>query len=142
MAGAARQTNGRFAPGNPGGPGRPSRAVERDYLRALNDAVSVDDWKAVVRAALAQAKEGDPVARAWLEKYLIGTAPARLCDLAAEDVRAGLAVAPSDELLATLARDIQRVRGLSQTEMTAFNEANRLIGRIRQKDEGGRMKDE
>jgi hypothetical protein len=67
-----RSAGGKFAAGNPGGPGRPRRAAERDYLLALTEAVSVDDWRAVVAKALDQAKAGDKSARQWLSDYLIG----------------------------------------------------------------------
>lgn len=70
----ARQTNGRFAKGNSGGPGRPRRRVEADYLAALCDAVPPDAWQAIVRRAVADAKEGDAKARDWLSRYLLGNA--------------------------------------------------------------------
>ena len=84
--GNAARNRGWFTPGNPGGPGRPRRPVEREYLRALNEAVSLDDWKVVVQAALTQAKEGDGKAREWLARYLIGDDPPRLIDLTVDDV--------------------------------------------------------
>lgn len=46
--------------------------TEGDYMGALLDAVSLDDWKEVVTAAVEKAKEGDPQARTWLGQYLIG----------------------------------------------------------------------
>lgn len=85
---AARESNGRFALGNSGGPGRPRRVIERDYLCALSDAVSLDDWREVVQAALIAAKEGDPRARDWLTRYLIGESPLSLTALAADDFAA------------------------------------------------------
>src|SRR5947208_112287 len=101
MVKAAHDHRGRFAAGNPGGPGRPRRPVEREYLRALNEAVTLDDWQEVVRGALAQAKEGDAKAREWLARYLIGDKPPRLIDLAADDV-AGAGI--GTELLKALVR--------------------------------------
>src|SRR4051812_10908400 len=68
-----RDGNGRFGPGNPGGPGRPRRAVEREYLAALTDAVTLDDWRAVCAKAVEQARAGDRYARAWLAGYLLGS---------------------------------------------------------------------
>jgi hypothetical protein len=56
--------------GNRGG--RPRRATEEKYLKALSDSVSIDDWKAIATKAIAQAKDGDKDARAWLGNYLIG----------------------------------------------------------------------
>jgi hypothetical protein len=76
---------GRFTVGNPGGPGRPRRAVERQYLAALSDAVSLDDWRDVVQAAVVAAKEGDGKARDWLTRYLVGENPLTLADLAADE---------------------------------------------------------
>jgi hypothetical protein len=66
-----RQAGGRFAPGNAGGPGRPRRAVEVEYLAALNEIVSLEDWKEIVRRAVESAKLGNPKARDWLAKYLV-----------------------------------------------------------------------
>ena len=80
-------TNGRFARGNPGGPGRPRRAIERDYLAALGDAVNLSAWKRIVARALADAEAGDAKARDWITKYVIGESPARLVDLAAREMR-------------------------------------------------------
>ena len=67
----SRRSRGKFAVGNPGGPGRPRRAVETEYLATLNEAVPLEDWRAVVERALADAKQGDPKAREWLSKYLL-----------------------------------------------------------------------
>jgi hypothetical protein len=67
-----RNRNGTFAPGNPGGPGRPPRATEAQYLEALSEAVSLDDWHAIIRAAVARAKKGDFKAREWLTRLLVG----------------------------------------------------------------------
>jgi hypothetical protein len=79
-----RNTNGTFAPGNPGGPGRPRRGVERRYLAAFAEAVSLDDWREVVGKAVADAKAGNAKARDWLSKYLLGDEPLALVELAEE----------------------------------------------------------
>ena len=79
-----RNTNGTFAPGNPGGPGRPRRGVERRYLAAFAEAVSPDDWRAIIQRAVADAKAGDAKARDWLSKYLVGDEPLALVELAEE----------------------------------------------------------
>ena len=81
-----RNKKGQFEPGNPGGPGRPRRAVEREYLAALSDAVSLSDWREVVAKALADAKSGCPKARNWLTKYLLGDQPPSLLSLAADEL--------------------------------------------------------
>src|SRR5262245_28381408 len=44
-----RNSNGTFAPGNPGGPGRPRRATERQYLAAFAEAVPLSDWRAIIQ---------------------------------------------------------------------------------------------
>jgi hypothetical protein len=80
-----RTLQGRFAAGNPGGPGRPRRAVEREYLAALSEAVTPGDWRETVKAAVAAAKHGDGKARDWLCRYLVGEKPQTLTDLAADD---------------------------------------------------------
>src|SRR4051812_15971604 len=46
---------GRFLAGNAGGPGRPRRAVERDYLTALGDTITLDVWRQICLAAAKQA---------------------------------------------------------------------------------------
>lgn len=48
------------------------RRTESDYMGALLDAVSLDDWREVVTGAVQAAKGGDPQARNWLGQYLIG----------------------------------------------------------------------
>lgn len=50
----------------------PHRRIEADYLRTLLDTVTPNDWREVVAATLAAAKQGDAQARAWLAHYLIG----------------------------------------------------------------------
>jgi hypothetical protein len=79
-----RNPNGRFAAGNPGGPGRPRRGVEREYLAALVDAVPLSDWRAIVERAVADARAGNPRARDWLSKYLLGDEPIALVEMADE----------------------------------------------------------
>ena len=46
--------------------------TQETYMGALLDAVSLDDWRDVVRAAVQEAKRGNAQARAWLGQYLIG----------------------------------------------------------------------
>lgn len=70
-----RKPNGTFAPGNPGGPGRPRRQTEAAYLVALSEAVTLDDWRAIVATAVIEAKSGDAAARKWLSDYLLGVSP-------------------------------------------------------------------
>jgi hypothetical protein len=77
--------SGQFTAGNPGGPGRPRRAVERQYLAALSDDITLDDWKDIVKAAVTAAKQGDGKARDWLTRFLVGSNPLSLTDLAADE---------------------------------------------------------
>lgn len=66
-----------FKPGNPGGPGRPKRTTEEAYLKKMFEVVTMDDWEAITRRAVADAKRGDSAARTWLTHYLIGDKPQR-----------------------------------------------------------------
>lgn len=69
---ATRDKNGRFVKGNPGSPGRKPREVERQYKDAFAAAVSHEDWLAIIKTAVTDAKAGDAVARKWLTDYLVG----------------------------------------------------------------------
>ncbi len=108
-----RAKGGRFAPGNPGGPGRPRRETERDYIRALAEAVSVDTWKAIVETAVRDAGQGDRYAREWLSSYLMGRpegVASTLHELAVEElaesdpVARGAAIAREVDLLDSVMR--------------------------------------
>ena len=48
------------------------RRTEGDYMGVLLEAVTLDDWRAVVNSAKTLAQAGDPQARAWLAQYLMG----------------------------------------------------------------------
>jgi hypothetical protein len=52
------------------------RRTEGDYMAALLDTVTLEDWRDVVVGALQLAKGGDAQARAWLAQYLVGKASA------------------------------------------------------------------
>ena len=88
---SGRDNSGKFAAGNTGGPGRPPRATERDYLVALSESCSTDDWQEIVTRAVDDAKSGDAKARAWLAGYLIGEPGSRgeLLHTIAVEVAAG-----------------------------------------------------
>lgn len=77
-----RDRNGRFEQGTSGGPGRPPRQTETDYLRATLAACSLEDWREIVVKAVYDAKRGNPKARDFLARYLLGAAPV-LSDLMA-----------------------------------------------------------
>ena len=46
--------------------------TEGSYMATLLDTVTLEDWRAVVTAAMGKAKQGDAQARHWLGQYLIG----------------------------------------------------------------------
>jgi hypothetical protein len=69
-----RHKNGQFSEGNSGGPGRPPRRVEAEYLKVTMRTCSLEDWAAIVKRAVLDAKKGDGRARDWLGKYLLGNA--------------------------------------------------------------------
>ena len=48
------------------------RRTEGDYMGVLLEAVTLDDWRAVVNSAKTLAQAGDPQARSWLAQYLMG----------------------------------------------------------------------
>jgi hypothetical protein len=93
---ATRNPDGTFAPGNPGGPGRHKREKEREYLRALTEAVTLEDWRAVAAKAVEQAKGGDHRAREWLSRYLVGDEPVEVLELV-EELRAELEALRHDQ---------------------------------------------
>jgi hypothetical protein len=115
----------RFTVGTRAGAEKPRRPIEREYLRALNEAVSLEDWQGVVRAAVAQAKEGDGKAREWLARYLIGTEPPRLIDLFVDDV--AFAGGIGTELLKALIRHVKESQYREQFEADELQEATRLL---------------
>jgi len=73
-----RDENGKFAPGNKGGPGRPTKSKEEKFYRTTLSAVSLRDWREIVKKAVEQAKRGNPAARKWLSDYLLGPPQQRL----------------------------------------------------------------
>jgi len=109
---ATRKPNGTFAVGNPGGPGRPPRATERIYLETLYSAIPVDAWQKVVEKALADAQAGDEKARAWIEKFVLGSNPMSLTSLA---MRERIGIEPEHELQAEV------------ENATFVNETDRLL---------------
>lgn len=68
-----RGPDGKFVKGHSGGPGRPPKQREEKYYDITMTACTFDDWKAIVKKAVDQAKRGDAVARKWLSDYLVGT---------------------------------------------------------------------
>lgn len=71
---SGRDSGGKFTKGNAGGPGNPHAQRVSQIRSVLLDAVSDNDIKAIVKALVAQAKEGDVKAAAELFNRLIGRA--------------------------------------------------------------------
>ena len=68
-----RDEKGRFIKGVSGNPvGRKPREVEEEYRLILVANVSQEDWAAIVRRAVSDAKKGDTSARKFIADYLIG----------------------------------------------------------------------
>jgi len=97
-----RDEIGRFSAGNNYGQGRPPRAVERDYLAALSERLSLDDWRSIVDRAVADASSGDARARDWLSRYALGSEPMSLTALA---IRELMQVSTEAELAAMIERE-------------------------------------
>lgn len=72
--GSGRDSGGKFTKGWKGGTGNPHARRVGQIRSVLLDAVSDDDIKAIVKALVAQAKEGDVKAAAELFNRLIGRA--------------------------------------------------------------------
>ena len=72
MAERERNELGQWLPGVSGNKGRSYRA---DTLKALRKVVTKEDWEAIAKKAVAQAKDGNPAARNWLSEYLLGEPP-------------------------------------------------------------------
>ena len=67
-----RDERGRFLVGHAlGGPGRPAREREESYLQKLHEVCTLEEWEAICRRAVEDAKRGDPRARRWLSSYLL-----------------------------------------------------------------------
>ncbi len=81
-----RDSRGRFLPGTPApkGVGRPKRETEAEYLNTTIGAVSLEDWSAIVRMMVAQAKAGNVPAAKWLSDYLLGR-PVEQLNVTSED---------------------------------------------------------
>jgi hypothetical protein len=108
-----RDRRGRFTTGNLGGPGRPRRTIERQYLAALSEEVSLDAWREVVRYLMAEPR------------------PAALARIAADEV---MGRGPDDDILDEAVKmDAER------SGLTGFGDNEYLRKRVRKlMDQGGR----
>lgn len=70
-----RNSKGQFQKGNKFGKGRPTRKTEEEYLTAFSEALSIPQWKKIVKRAVKDAAAGDSKARDWVGKYTLGTNP-------------------------------------------------------------------
>ncbi len=62
-----------------------SGPIERDYLEALRERVTVQVWSGIVNKAVELAESGDPQARAWITKLVLGLQPMSLTALAVRE---------------------------------------------------------
>ena len=75
MAQGIRDSNGRFTKGNPGGPGNPyARQVAR-LRRLILQCVTDADLKAIIRALVQKAREGDVAAAREVLMRVVGKPP-------------------------------------------------------------------
>ncbi len=94
---AARKKNGQFAKGYKGGPGRPPKKKEERFMEVSIAAVSLKDWRAIIKKAVEQAKRGDTQARKFLADYLIGP-PQQKIDVTSKgkQLKAYISISPDD----------------------------------------------
>ena len=50
-----------------------------DYLSAIGDVVSIDDWREIASRAVVDAKSGDARAREWLPNISLVNTPWKYC---------------------------------------------------------------
>lgn len=89
---------GKFLPGNKASTGRPRRIEEYDKITMSE--CTPEDWRAIIRKAITQAKRGDRYARAFLEGHY--NPPAKRIDVTSNGRTIG-AYDLSDEELAAIA---------------------------------------
>ena len=123
-----RDRRGRYIRGNCGGPGRPPRPTETAYLSALMEACPPETWRQICDRAVQDARNGDPKARDWLGRYVVGepklSAPAPVVALVQ-------AITGADPVVEAIARPI-----IARESMAAFSpllaEDDALEERIRE----------
>lgn len=103
---APRDDKGRFIKGHSGNPGgRPINQTK--YLKKLDTAMKITDWREIVEKAIEQAKRGDSRAREWLSSYLMGK-PTQPMDITSDGERIGNPV-PLDKATDEQLRGIEEI---------------------------------
>ncbi|OWY70533.1 hypothetical protein B7486_13000 [cyanobacterium TDX16] len=87
--GNGRDSNGKFAPGNPGGPGNPSVRKTRAISNAFRKAITDRDLRAIALALVRQARAGDVQAAIAVLDRVLGKPVNRIEMLGAERDAAG-----------------------------------------------------
>ena len=67
-----RQTNGRFATGNPGGPGNPNASLTAKLRQVMLECLSEADLALIFKALIEKAKEGNVQAAKMVLHYTVG----------------------------------------------------------------------
>jgi hypothetical protein len=67
-----RGEDGRFLPGNPGGPGNPYPRQVAALRNSILQAVTPKDIEEIIKAQIAQAKQGDTVAAKFVLERVLG----------------------------------------------------------------------
>ena len=67
-----RGEDGRFQKGNPGGPGNPYARRVALLRNSIFEAVQPDDIEEIIKAQIAQAKQGDTVAAKFILERVLG----------------------------------------------------------------------
>lgn len=67
-----RNEKGQFAEGNQAavGHGRPRKPAP-EYLAAVADELTLEDWREIIKSAIGDAKNGDHRAREWVTKMFL-----------------------------------------------------------------------
>ncbi len=78
------------------------RPVERDYVAVLGDAITPDVWRVIVDKAVELAKDGEPKAREWVTRLVLGREVMRLSQLARRESQG---ITAGDEIGAAIAID-------------------------------------
>ena len=95
---AERSKSGQFKKGHSGNPkGRAPRKKEERFMEVSIAAVSLKDWRAIIKKAVTRAKSGDPQARKFLADYLLGPPQQRLdVTSGGETLKGYIGISPDD----------------------------------------------